>query len=157
MNYVTCSSIAKRLGKTPNHTARDMRVMLGIEPVKMLAPDSSGPCARKAWCVTEEQAQKFIDHHSSAKAASLSGDISIPGRHEAQQQRIRESEGWSVIPAYKAGTPDLICIRKNSSGALEIMLEEVKGPGDAIRQSQYVFAQTMEKIGVKVVFTWLRD
>ena len=51
--------------------------------------------------------------------------------------------------------PDLINLKPRGNGLFEIMFEEVKGSGDALRKEQHAKLEELKQKGIPSVVTWL--
>jgi hypothetical protein len=149
MKFIPVREAALAVGYKAHHAARNIRLR-GIVPKRRIL--TIGNVTKLFYSITEDELNQLKNIRSGEFEAPVKSVI----KNAADvQMAIREREGWTVIPNYRAGAPDLILIRKNEQGNLELVLEEVKGPGDGIRKEQYLFAEKMKLMGVEVKFSWL--
>jgi hypothetical protein len=155
MKYVRCKDVAKQIDMSMHHAVRSLRTY-GLDPIKRPFPDTRG-YSRLHFSISEDDAQRFIAYRKGESTKELVKEPTKESvfRLEEQQEQKRKNEGWTVIPTYKAGAPDLILIRRDESGRLEIELEEVKSSSDGVRKEQYLFAEKMKELGIKTNFTWI--
>lgn len=61
---------------------------------------------------------------------------------------------YLVVVTKQKGTPDVIAFRSRPNGGFDVVVREVKGPGDAIRKEQYELVERMSEVGIDADYQW---
>lgn len=59
-----------------------------------------------------------------------------------------------VIVTKQKGTPDVVAFRNREGGGFDVIVREVKGPGDAIKKEQYELVERMKEVGIDADYQW---
>lgn len=156
MKYIGIKDVMKMAGMGISHGGRTLRDF-GIIPVKRMIQISGTGIAthsRLVWSIDEEEAKTFLKTRGKG-LTKLKREVRLSS--EDILAKKREQEGWVVIPTYKAGVPDLILLRRDKKGKLELVFEDAKTSCCGISKEQYAFSEKMRKTGFEVKFTWLDD
>jgi len=156
MKYLRTQEVMQMAGMGRHHGSRSLR-NFGLKTIKRMMPVSGRGIPthnRLTEVVTEKDAKLFL---KSRGLGITKLEKEQPSKLEDLLAKKREKEGWLVIPNYKAGTPDLILLRRDKNGKLELMFEDAKSLNHGISKEQYAFAEKLRKFGIRVEFTWLDD
>jgi hypothetical protein len=111
---------------------------------------------RLKYAITRKDAERFLETFKSGVAIdNVVFREKILGQVEESVRQQRESEGWISFRLASAGMPDLINLKRRADGSFEILFEEVKGPGDALRKEQFSVLEGMKEKGIPSKITWL--
>jgi hypothetical protein len=114
-----------------------------------------GKTGHLVYAITKEDAEKYLATYNQVIASEENKvTTETPGRVEEQVRQRRESDGWISFRLSSAGMPDLLNLRQRSDGLFEVLFEEVKGPGDALRKEQHAVLEDMKQKGIPSVVTW---
>ena len=115
----------------------------------------NGRSGRNLYALTKADAERYILEYGQPIAEEAK-PVKEPLRNvEERVRQQRESEGWISFRLASAGMPDLINLKPRADGLFEILFEEVKGPGDALRKEQHAVLEGMKEKGIPSKITWL--
>jgi hypothetical protein len=148
---VETTDIAKELrslGHSAKHILRNIRTA-GYTLCKIRRRNG-----RMGHGLAKADAAKYLASFENTVAEAGSPEINVGGIEDFVRAK-REKEGWISFRLGAVGMPDLINLKPRGDGLFEVMFEEAKGPGDALRKDQHIIFELMKEKGIPTTITWL--
>jgi len=150
--FVGLEKIRERLtsaGRSIKHLTRNLRKAgYTLHRIK-------GQHRRGLYALTKTDSEKYLLEYGQPIAEEMKPPKASLRNIEERVRKQRESGGWISFRLSSAGMPDLINLKPRGDGLFEVLFEEVKGPGDALRKEQHEVLEGMKEKEIPSIVTWL--